>query len=120
MARTASEQAAINRSNALVSTEVEPGGPVTYRVAVAHTDDSHPSSATFHYGPAISDQFADIVAHVRGVAPGEVDLLAEARELADRARQEYPESDGWAVSVEAIVPHPDESDRHVVRLVEED
>jgi hypothetical protein len=120
MARSASEQAAINRSNALVATEVQAGGPVTYRVAVCHTDDDHPSSVTFHYGPAINDQMADIIAHVRGVAPGDIDLLEEAREVADRALVEYPESDGWAVSIEAIVPHPDEDDRHIIRLVEED
>jgi hypothetical protein len=120
VARSPSEQAAINRSNALLATEVQAGGPVTYRVAVCHTDDDHPSSVTFHFGPAINDQMAAVIAHVRGVAPGEIDLLAEVREVADRARQEYPESDGWAVSIEAIVPHPDEDDRHVARLVEED
>jgi hypothetical protein len=119
MARSASEQAAINRSNAVVASEVQSGGPVTYRVAVNHTDEDHPSSTVFHYGPAINDQMADVIAHVRGVAPGEVDLLEEAREVADRARLEYPESDGWAVSIEAIVPHPDEDDRHVIRPVEE-
>src|SRR3954454_15209264 len=111
MARSPSDQAAINRYNALLASEVQAGGPVTYRVAVAHTDEDHPSSTTFHYGPAINDQLADVIAHVRGVAPGDIDLLEEAREVLDRALVEYPESDGWAVSIEAIVPHPDEDDR---------
>lgn len=119
MARSASDQAAVNRANALVSTDVQAGGPVTYRVAVRHTDDDHPASTTFHFGPAINDQMADIIAHVRGVSPGDIDLLGEAQEVADRARQEFPEEDGWEVSLEAIVPHPDEDDRHITRRVEE-
>jgi hypothetical protein len=95
------------------------GGGVTYRVAVAHADPGHPSSATFHYGPAVNDQLSDVIAHVRGVPSGDVDLLEEARAVADRARSEYPESDGWVVTIEAVVPHPDASDRHVARQVEE-
>jgi hypothetical protein len=94
--------------------------PVTYRVAVRHTDSDHRRRPRSTSGPAINDQMADIIAHVRGVAPGEIDLLEEAQEVADRARQEYPEEDGWEVSIEAIVPHPDEDDRHITRLVEED
>lgn len=120
MARSGSEQAAVQRANALMASELqEAGGGVTYRVAVRHTDDDHPSSATFHYGPALNESMADTIAHVRGVAPGEIDLLAETKEVADRARLEYPEDDGWEVTIEAIVPHPDE-DRHVIRQVEED
>lgn len=121
MARSASEQSAVNRSRAVLAADLQPaGGGVTYRVAIAHTDSDHPSSATFWYGPAFNEQMAELVAHVRGVAPGEVDLLAEARTAMERARQEYPEADGWQVSLEAVVPHADpEQDRHVIRRVEE-
>jgi hypothetical protein len=120
MARTPTEQAAVQRSKALLSTEVSRnGGGALFRVAVRHTDEDHPSSATFHWGPAYDDNFATVLAHVKGGAPGDVDLLEEAKKGAERAAEEYPESDGWEVSVEAIVPHPDEPDRHVARRVEE-
>lgn len=121
MARSRSEQAAVSRSRALLSTELQSGGGgVTYRVAIAHTDPEHPSSVTFHYGPAFNEQMAEVVAHVRGCAPGEVDLLAEARTTMERARREYPEADGWQVTLEAVVPHADpEQDRHIIRRVEE-
>lgn len=120
MARSGSEQAAVTRANALLSTEVQAGGGVnTIRVAVRHTDPNHHSSATFHYGPALNEGFADLVAHVRGVSPGEVDLLEEAYIVMDKARAEYPEADGWEVTLEAIVPHPDEDDRSVIRKIEE-
>jgi hypothetical protein len=124
MARSGQEQAAVQRANALVATEViGGGGSATIRVAVRHTDDDHPSSATFHYGPAFNEAFADVVAHVQGVAPGEVDLHEEALKTAERAREEYPESEGWEVSLEAIVPHEDndgsDSDRSIVRRIEE-
>lgn len=120
MARSGSEQAAVQRSNALVESEVfGGGGATTIRVAVRHTDSNHQDSATFHYGPAFNDQMADVIAHVRGVAPGDVDLLEEAKKTADKAEQEYPPSEGWEITLEAIVPHDDE-DRHVVRQIEED
>jgi hypothetical protein len=119
VARSGNENAAVQRSKALLSSEVvSAGGSSTIRVAVRHTDSDHPSSATFHYGPALNEQMADTIGHVRGVAPGEVDLLEEANVVLERARQEYPESEGWEVSLEAIVPHDDE-DRHVVRRIEE-
>jgi L-alanine-DL-glutamate epimerase-like enolase superfamily enzyme len=120
MARTGSEQAAINRANGLLDTEVVgSGGSVTIRVAVAHSDEDHPSSATFHYGPAFNDQMAELIAHVREEAPGDVDLIAEANKTLERAQQEFPESEGWEVWLEAIVPH-DDGDRHVVRRIEEE
>lgn len=119
MARSGHEQAAVNRSRALASAEVSSaGGGVTYRVAVAHSDPDHDSSATFHYGPAFNEQLADVIAHVRGCAPGDIDLLAEAQETIARAREEYPEADGWTVGLEAVLPHPHEDDQHVIRRVE--
>lgn len=121
MARTPTEQAAVQRSKALLETEVSRGGGGSlFRVAVRHTDPDHHSSATFHWGPAFDENLAGVIAHVKGVAPGDVDLLEEAKTAADRAAEEYPESDGWEVSIEAIVPHPDEPDRHVARRVEEE
>jgi hypothetical protein len=120
MARSGSEQAAVQRSNALMAAEVSSGGgSSTIRVAVKHTDPDHDSSATFHYGPAFNEAMADVIAHVQGCAPGDVDLLEEAKKTAGRARMEYPESEGWEVSIEAVVPHEDE-DKHVIRRIEED
>jgi len=119
MARTGAEQAAVQRSNALVESEVlSGGGASTIRVAVRHTDSDHQDSATFHYGPAFNDQMAEVIAHVRGIAQGDVDLLEEAKKAAEKAELEYPPSEGWEVTLEAIVPHDDE-DRHVVRQIEE-
>jgi hypothetical protein len=120
MARTPSEQAAVQRSNALLETDVSRNGGAVFRVAVRHTDSDHESSATFHWGPAFDENMANVLGHVKGVAPGDIDLLEEAKSAADRAADEYPESDGWEVSVEAIIPHPDEDDRHVARRIEED
>jgi hypothetical protein len=123
MARTPTEHAAVQRSKALLETEVSRnGGGASFRVAVRHTDPDHDSSATFHWGPAFDSNMSAVIAHVKGVAPGEVDLLEEAKTAAARAAEEYPESDGWEVSIEAIVPHPDnvgdENDRHLARRVE--
>jgi hypothetical protein len=118
MARSGSEQAAVQRANAVLATEVlGGGGSSTIRVAVRHTDPDHPSSATFHYGPAFNEQMAGLVAHVRGCSPGDVDLAEEAKVALERAREEYPESEGWEVGLEAIVPHDDE-DRHIVRQID--
>jgi hypothetical protein len=46
-------------------------------------------------------------------------LIAEANKTLERAQQEFPESEGWEVWLEAIVPH-DDGDRHVVRRIEEE
>lgn len=121
MARSSSDQAAINRANAIMAAEVlGGGGSTTIRVAIHHTDSDHPAAATFHYGPAFNDQMADVIAHVQGCAPGDVDLHEEALKTLERAKLEYPESEGWEVGLEAIVPHPDEEGRHVIRRIEED
>lgn len=109
--------AAAQESRALLSTEVQESGATTIRVVVHHSDPDHPSSARFHYGPAFNDQMADTIAHVKGVSPGEVDLQEEAGRAVERARQEYPESDGWVVGLEAFVPS-EEGDRHVARRIE--
>lgn len=124
MARSPSDQAAVSRAKGLMEHEViSAGGKKTIRVAVRHTDADHPCATTFHYGPAFTDETAGIIAHVRGCSPSDVDLTKEARVAADRAREEYPEAQGWEVSLEAIVPHEDnvgdENDKHVVRRIEE-
>lgn len=121
MARSPKDQAAVQSSNALLASEINAaGGGPTIRVAVRHTDSGHPSSAVFHYGPAFNDQIADTIAHLRDVAPGDVDLMEEANRTLERALEDYPEEDGWEVFLEAIVPHTDEDDRHVIRRIEED
>jgi hypothetical protein len=118
MARSRPEMAAVSRAKALLETEVQAaGGGQTFRVAVQHTDPEHHNAVTFHYGPAFNEALADVIGHVRGIPPGEVDLLAEAKRAMDAAREDYPESEGYEVAIEAIVPHPDE-DRHIVRRVE--
>jgi hypothetical protein len=55
-----------------------------YRIAVAWHADGHPSSVPAHWGPAYNEAFAEMVAHVRGVPIGDVDLLAEALTGAER------------------------------------
>jgi hypothetical protein len=71
-----------------------------YRIAEAWHSDGHPSSVPAHWGPAYNEAFADTVAHVRGVNIGSVDLLAEARQGAERRRAELGE--GWLVWVERL------------------
>jgi hypothetical protein len=87
MARSGAEQAAVQRANAVLSTEVMAGGG------------------------------SGLVAHVRDCSPGDVDLLEEAKTTLERARREYPESEGWEVGLEAIVPHESEN-RHVTRQID--
>lgn len=114
------EQTASSQAEAMMATEVlSAGGSRTIRVAVAHTDEDHPSSVAFHYGPAFNDQMADVIAHVRGVSSGEVDLHEEALDTLERARQEYPADEGWEAWLEAIVPHEDDDDQHIIRRLEE-
>jgi hypothetical protein len=71
-----------------------------YRVAEAWHAEGHPSSVPAHVGPAFNEAFAETVAHVKGVAVGDVDLLAEAQLAAERRRAELGE--GWVVWVERL------------------
>lgn len=120
MARTPAEQTAFSRAKALVDTEVsEAQGGAVIRVAVRHTDPDHYGAATAHYGPAFDAAMTGVLAHVYDCSPGEVDLVVEARKALERARQEYPESDGWECWLEGIVPHESEN-RHIVRRIEQD
>lgn len=108
MARTSKEMASVNRAKAVAESEVAKGGGVTFRVAVDHPDDNHDVlPVTAHYGPAYDAAYANVVAEVKDVPAGDVDLLEEARKGAERARRDYPESDGYVVSIEALVPSDD-------------
>jgi hypothetical protein len=71
-----------------------------FRVAEAWHLEGHPSSVPAHVGPAYNEAFAETVAHVKGIAVGDVDLLAEAQLAAERRRAEVGE--GWVVWVERL------------------
>lgn len=105
MARTPAETRAASKQAANVDTAALQGGAVTYRVAVNHQDDDHDvAPVPFHFGPAYNDGYAQTVAEVLGVAPGDVNLREQAEKGLERARAEYPADQGYECWLEVVVP----------------
>lgn len=76
-------------------------GSGTYRVAVVRLGGD---DAPAHWGPAYNAAFAELVAHVRDVPVGDVDLFAEAQRGAGRCIAEH--GDGWVAWVERLRASP--------------
>jgi hypothetical protein len=121
MARSNAETRAASKQAADLTTVLESGGAVTYRVAVNHRDDDHDvAPVPFHYGPAYNDQYAQTAAEVMGVSPTDVDLREQAGKGLERAREEYPADQGYECWLEVVYPAGDGETHEVRRADKED